>query len=185
METHIHTRWYTSSVGVQHGNTHLHKGIYKLRGSPAWKHTFTQEDKAALWESNMETHIHTRMWIYKLCGSPPWKYIFTQGDIDKLCESPSWKHTFTQGDSGVNLVWNLRVVDSGQKISIFPGKFLKNFDFSQVNFQRNSIFQASFRKISISSGNLKKCQFSGKNCLFTATSGQIILFLFKSHHFRT
>src|SRR6218665_308795 len=42
-----------------------------------------------------------------------------------------------------------------KKISIFPGKFTKNFDFS------------------------------GKSCSFTATSGQIFLFLFKSHHFRT
>src|SRR6218665_524978 len=31
----------------------------KLRGSPAWKHTFTQEDIQALWVSSMETHIHT------------------------------------------------------------------------------------------------------------------------------
>ena len=30
-----------------------------------------------------------------------------------------------------------------------------------------------------------KFNFPGKSCLFTATSGQIILFLFKSHHFRT
>src|SRR6218665_3250513 len=48
-----------------------------------------------------------------------------------------------------------------------PGKsiFFKNFDF--------------FRQF------LKKFDFPGKNCSFTATSGQIILFLFKSHHFRT
>src|SRR6218665_3221192 len=56
METHIHTRgytialWgssintigYTSSVGVQHGNTQSHR-IYKRP-----------------WGSSMETHIHTR-----------------------------------------------------------------------------------------------------------------------------
>src|SRR6218665_2112892 len=29
------TRGYTSSVGVQHGNTHSHKRIFKLCGSPA------------------------------------------------------------------------------------------------------------------------------------------------------
>ena len=45
----INTREYTSSVGVQHGNIQSHR-IYKLRGSPAWKHTFTQEDIQALWE---------------------------------------------------------------------------------------------------------------------------------------
>ena len=52
-----------------------------------------------------------------------------------------------------------------QQILIFPGKFLKNFDF--------------FRQI------LKNFDFPGKNCSFTATSGQIILFLFEGHHFRT
>src|SRR6218665_2490913 len=31
----------------------------------------------------------------------------------------------------------------------------------------------------------KNLDFPGKNWSFTATSGQIILFLFKSHHFRT
>src|SRR6218665_512679 len=31
----------------------------------------------------------------------------------------------------------------------------------------------------------KNIDFPGKNWLFTAISGQIILFLFKSHHFRT
>jgi len=25
--------------------TYIHTMIYKLRGSPAWKHTFTQEDR--------------------------------------------------------------------------------------------------------------------------------------------
>jgi len=44
---------------------------------------------------------------------------------------------------------------------------------------------ANFRNISIFSDNLKKIEFPGKNWSFTATSGQIILFLFKSHHFRT
>ena len=55
------------------------------------------------------------------------------------------------------------------KISVFPGKFFKfskNFDF----------FQAIFKEI---------YHFPCKNSSFTATSGQIILFLFKSHHFRT
>src|SRR6218665_3572835 len=49
--------------------------------------------------------------------------------------------------------------------SIFTGKFPKNFDF--------------FRQFK------KKFDFPGKNWSFTATSGQIILFLFKSHLFRT
>src|SRR6218665_3950057 len=51
------------------------------------------------------------------------------------------------------------------KILIFPGKFTKHLGFSG-NFTRS-------------------VDFPGKTWPFTATSGQIILFLFKSHHFRT
>src|SRR6218665_1657308 len=39
--------------------THIHTRIYKLRGSPAWKHTFTQEDIQAMWESSINTIGHT------------------------------------------------------------------------------------------------------------------------------
>ena len=84
---------------------------------------------------------------------------------------PPWRsrmiHSLTTSDgTDVNLVWNLGVVDSGQK----------KFDF----------FQANFRKISIFSGNFtKNVDFPGKNLPFTATSWQIILFLFKSQHFQT
>src|SRR6218665_1576913 len=47
-------------------------------------------------------------------------------------------------------------------------------------------FQANFLKISLFSGNFtKKFNFPGKSWPFTATSGQIIPFLFKSHHFGT
>src|SRR6218665_127744 len=90
----LSTRGYTSSVGVQHGNKHSH-WIYKLRGSPAWKQTFTQEDIKvrcgssinisrytssvgvqhgkhtftldiqAPWESSMETCIHTREYTHR------------------------------------------------------------------------------------------------------------------------
>src|SRR6218665_3781609 len=68
LETHIHTRGYTrsvgssintigytSSVGVQQGNTQSHSD----RGSPTWKHTFTQEDIQALWESTINTRGYT------------------------------------------------------------------------------------------------------------------------------
>src|SRR6218665_2421404 len=41
---------------------------------------------------------------------------------------------------------------------------------------KKSIFQGKFPN---------SFDFSGKNWPFTATSGQIILFLFKSHHFQT
>src|SRR6218665_2295629 len=54
METIIHTRGYTSSVGVQQ-ETHIHIRGYKIYGSPAWKHTSIQDGIQALWESSMET----------------------------------------------------------------------------------------------------------------------------------
>ena len=86
-----------------------HKRIYKLRGSPAWKQTFTLDIQAP-WESSMETHIHKRgctckssvgssintrytssvgvqhrnkhsHWIYKLRGSPARKHTYTQENI--------------------------------------------------------------------------------------------------------
>src|SRR6218665_3759617 len=53
--------------------THNHTGYTSDRGSPAWKHTFTQEDIQALWGVQ---HKHTR--IYKLCGSPAWKRTIIQ-----------------------------------------------------------------------------------------------------------
>src|SRR6218665_3331198 len=64
---HTFTRGYTSSVGVQHGNTHSHKRIFKLCGCPAWKHTFTQSHwiYKRPWESSIETHIHTREYTHR------------------------------------------------------------------------------------------------------------------------
>jgi len=62
------------------------------------------------------------------------------------------------------------------KILIFPSKFPRNFEFFRQFHKKCRFFLANFWKISI---------FSSKNCSLTATSEQIILFLFKSHHFRT
>src|SRR6218665_3877528 len=68
--------------------------------------------------------------------------------------------------SGVNLVLNLgRSWIRVNKID-FSRQIFENFDF--------------FHALSH-----KKFDFSGKDLSFTATSWQIILFLFKSHHFRT
>src|SRR6218665_3436985 len=73
------------------GNTQSHR-IYKLRGSPAWKHTFTQEeDTQALWEFSINTRGYTSSvgvqrgniqsrWIYKLRGSPAWKHTGSVGE---------------------------------------------------------------------------------------------------------
>src|SRR6218665_3831622 len=54
-------------------------------------------------------------------------------------------------------------------------QILKKFDFLRQIFEKFRFFQAI----------LKIFDFPAKNCSFTATSGQIILFLFKSLHFRT
>src|SRR6218665_2444532 len=58
----------------------------------------------------------------------------------------------------------------------FIRQFKKKIDFSRQISEKYQFFQAISYKISI---------FQAKNWPFTATSGQIILFLFKSHHFRT
>src|SRR6218665_3980327 len=50
-------------------------------------------------------------------------------------------------------------------ISIFPGKFRRNFDFSRQIFKKFRFFQANFKKISIFSGNLKQIQFSRQKLL--------------------
>src|SRR6218665_2064324 len=72
------------------------------------------------------------------------------------------------------------------------GSGSKKFRFLQANFRKNLItfFRQFYKRISISENfdffrQLKKTIFQAKNCLFTATSGQIILFLFKSNRFRT
>ena len=67
--------------------------------------------------------------------------------------------------SGVNLVWNLGVVDPGTRIR-----------FSRQIFEKFRFFQA------ISKTNLI---FPGKYWSSTAASGHISRFLSKSHHFRT
>src|SRR6218665_3407138 len=54
-----------------------------------------------------------------------------------------------------------------------PGQ--KNFDFNRQISEKFQFF----------SGNSKNSIFQAKNCPFTAISWQIILFLFKSNHFRT
>ena len=78
---------------------------------------------------------------------------------------------------------------SGSQSLIFPGKFSKKLGFFrefhtkidvfQANFQKIQFLQANFRKILIFSGNFK----NNFDWPFTVTPGQIILFLFKSHHF--
>ena len=89
-------------------------------------------------------------------------------------------------DCGVNLVWNLGVVDPGQKILIFSKGFFLDFRFFRQLHKKVWFFQADFRKFRFFSGNFtRNFYFPGKNWPFTATSGQIVLFLFKSHHFRT
>ena len=70
------------------------------------------------------------------------------------------------------------------KISIFPGKFPRNLDFFRQFHKKIRFSRQIFEKFRFFQA-IKKFDFPGKNCSFTATSGQIILFLFNSHHFRT
>src|SRR6218665_2083936 len=73
-----------------------------LRGSPAWKHTITQDIQAP-WESSMETHIHTRGGYrptpYKPCGSPA----LTQEDIQALWESSMETYNHTEYTSSLGV----------------------------------------------------------------------------------
>ena len=76
----------------------------------------------------------------------------------------------------------------------FFRQFHEKFWFSRQIFEKFWLFQAYFWKVSIFSGLFSKFfdffrqfknnfNFPGKNSSFTAHSGQIFLFLFKSHHF--
>src|SRR6218665_1267636 len=64
-----------------------------------------------------------------------------------------------------------------KQISISTGKFPKIFNFFRQFYKRISSFAGKFPKILIFSGN-KKIDFLSKKSPFTASSGQIILFLF-------
>src|SRR6218665_2914674 len=82
---HTFTRGYTSSVGVQHGNTHSHKMIIGLQATCRWESSINTRGHIGLssvgvqhgnthshwiykrpWESSMETHIHTREYIQNI-----------------------------------------------------------------------------------------------------------------------
>ena len=54
-----------------------------------------------------------------------------------------------------------------------------------LRVKKISIFQGKIKKFDFSSNFTKKFDFPCINWSFTATSGQIIQFLFKSHHFQT
>src|SRR6218665_3155847 len=79
-------------------------------------------------------------------------------------------------------IWG--VVDPGKKMSISTGKFPKIFSFFQAILQKNIEFCRQISENFDFFRQLKGFDFQAKNCPFTATSGQIILFLFKSNHFR-
>src|SRR6218665_3332803 len=61
-----------------------------------------------------------------------------------------------------------------EKFQFFQAILQKNIEFCWQIFENFDFFQA-----------IKKFDFQAKSCPLTATSGQIILFLFKSNHFRT
>src|SRR6218665_3410121 len=84
-------------------------------------------------------------------------------------------------NSGVNLVeiWGSwirvkKISISTGKLQIFQAILQKNIEFCRQISENFDYFQV-----------IKKIDLPSKKSPFTATSGQIILFLFKSHHFRT
>src|SRR6218665_2595258 len=88
-------------------------------------------------------------------------------------------------NSGVNLFEIWGVVDSGQKDFDFYRQISEKIQFFQAILQKNIEFSRQISENVDFFRQLKKSIFQAKNCPFTATSGQIILFLFKSNHFRT
>src|SRR6218665_1037220 len=72
-----------------------------------------------------------------------------------------------------------------KEISISTGKFPKIFNSFRQFYKRISSLAGKFLKILIFFRQLKKFDFQAKYCPFRDTSGQIILFLFKSNDFRT
>src|SRR6218665_32447 len=80
-------------------------------------------------------------------------------------------------------IWG--VVDPGQKNFDFYRQIFEKFQFFQAILQKNIEFCRQISENFDFFRQLKKLDFQAKNCPFTATSGQIILFLFKSNHFRT
>ena len=88
-------------------------------------------------------------------------------------------------NSDVNLVWNQRGRGSGSKNFDFYKQISEKFQFFQAILQKNIEFCRLISENFDFFRQLKKTIFQAKNCPFTANSGQIILFLFKSNHFRT
>src|SRR6218665_2641574 len=88
-------------------------------------------------------------------------------------------------NSSVNLVeiWGswIRV----KKIFDFYRQISEKFQFFQAILHKNIEFCGQISENFDFFRQLKKFDFPCKKSPFTATSGQIILFLFKSHHFRT
>src|SRR6218665_34014 len=79
--------------------------------------------------------------------------------VSYLCADNSTFYSLQRRQSGLK---SGGVVDPGQKISLFTGKFPKNFDFFR-QFHKSRFFQANFRKISIFSGNfITNLDFPGK-----------------------
>src|SRR6218665_2232488 len=93
-------------------------------------------------------------------------------DASKISDQICVRHRRQRRQSGLK---SGEVVDPGQQNFEFSRKISEKFRFCKAISQNISIFQGKF---------FKNFDFPGRNCSFTATSGQIIQFLFKSHHFR-
>src|SRR6218665_2034632 len=80
-------------------------------------------------------------------------------------------------------IWG--VVDPGKKNFDFYRQISQKFQSFQAILQKNIEFCRQISENFDSFRQLKNSIFQAQNCPFTATSGQIILFLFKINHFRT
>src|SRR6218665_3583492 len=87
--------------------------------------------------------------------------------------------------NGVNLVLNLGARGSGSKNFDFYRQISEKFQVFQAILQKNIEFCRQISENFDFFQAIKIIDFPSKKSLFTATSGQIILFLFKNNHFRT
>ena len=97
---------------------------------------------------------------------------FFQGNFQKISIFRGKNFNFSRKIG--KIFWFIQA-NCRKKILIFPGKLMKNFDFSGKNFRMIS-FLIIYSKTSV---------YPDKICRLQLNSRQIILFRLKSHHFQT
>ena len=108
----------------------------------------------AVWGYHVITTSHCMVELLQLGNNITWQWRYVLIRLYSKIDYVFYRESgILQFISGVNLVWNLGVMDPGQN----------NFDFSRQISEKFRFFQANFRKISIFPGKLmKNFDFPGK-----------------------